>query len=371
MTSTIDFQVRRDDIAITRTVSLTGHSEAELKDGEVLLRLDRFAFTANNITYAVAGDMMSYWNFFPATDGWGRIPVWGFGDVIASKYAGLEKGTRYYGYFPMATHLIVRPERVSAQGFSDSSEHRKDLHAVYNQYTATSKDPIYASASENLQLLFRPLFTTAFLIDDFLDDNKYFGTDQVIISSASAKTAFGTACLLSARKSCQVIGLTSRANREFVKGLGCYDKVVTYDDIETLDSGAGVVFVDIAGNGSVRARIHHHFKDNLKYSCTVGASHWDQGADTGDLPGAKPNLFFAPAQGQKRNQDWGPAVFQERFMAAWINFTGFIADQISINQDNGIEAIEALYQTMLAGNVAPDHAHIACFDTQTSLARDS
>ncbi len=365
MTKTIDFQVRRDNIAVTRTVSLTGQSEADLTDGEVLLHLDRFAFTANNITYAVAGDMMSYWNFFPAADGWGRIPVWGFGDVIASRHGSIEVGARYYGYFPMSTHLTIKPDRVTDQGFSDGCDHRKDLHAVYNQYTATTNDPIYTSASEDLQLLFRPLFTTAFLIDDFLDDNAYFGADQVIVSSASAKTAFGTARLLSARKSCQVIGLTSQANKDFVTGLGCYDKVVTYEDVETLDTGAAAAFVDIAGNGSVRARLHHHFKGNLKYSCTVGASHWNQGADTGDLPGAKPMLFFAPAQGQKRNQDWGPAVFQERFMAAWIDFTGFIADQISIDHDIGTAAIETLYQAMLAGNVAPDHAHIAGFDIES------
>lgn len=150
MADSIDFQVQRDNIAITQLLPATELTEVEPGDGEILFHLDRFAFTANNITYAVAGDMMSYWKFFPATDGWGRIPVWGFGEVIASRHANIEVGARYYGYFPMSTHLAVKPNRVSDQGFSDGAEHRKDLHAIYNQYTATTNDPIYASASEEL-----------------------------------------------------------------------------------------------------------------------------------------------------------------------------------------------------------------------------
>ena len=54
--------------------------------GQVLVRIDRFAFTANNVTYGVAGDMLNYWSFFPAEEGWGRIPVWGFGDVVRSSH---------------------------------------------------------------------------------------------------------------------------------------------------------------------------------------------------------------------------------------------------------------------------------------------
>ena len=43
-----------------------------LADGQVRFGVDRFAFTANNISYALAGDMLGYWRFFPAPDGWGR-----------------------------------------------------------------------------------------------------------------------------------------------------------------------------------------------------------------------------------------------------------------------------------------------------------
>ena len=38
----------------------------DIQDGEVLLQVEKFSFTANNVTYGVAGDSIGYWNFFPA-----------------------------------------------------------------------------------------------------------------------------------------------------------------------------------------------------------------------------------------------------------------------------------------------------------------
>ena len=88
-----------------------------LKEGEILLRIDRFALTANNITYGVVGEKFGYWNFFPAGEGWGVIPVWGFAEVIGSRHAEVQQGERLYGYFPMATHLVMVPARVQAGTF--------------------------------------------------------------------------------------------------------------------------------------------------------------------------------------------------------------------------------------------------------------
>ena len=38
--------------------------------------------TANNVTYAVAGDSFKYWDFFPAPEGFGIVPMWGHARVI-------------------------------------------------------------------------------------------------------------------------------------------------------------------------------------------------------------------------------------------------------------------------------------------------
>ena len=68
----IDFQVHRDDFHDCRIVP--GASIEDLDEGQVLFKVDRFALTSNNISYAAAGDLLNYWGFFPGPDRWGRIP---------------------------------------------------------------------------------------------------------------------------------------------------------------------------------------------------------------------------------------------------------------------------------------------------------
>jgi hypothetical protein len=46
-----------------------------LPDDTLLVKIDRFALTANNITYAQLGDLLKYWQLFPAPDDFGNIPV--------------------------------------------------------------------------------------------------------------------------------------------------------------------------------------------------------------------------------------------------------------------------------------------------------
>ena len=186
----VQLQSRKGNPAETRAVSQTAPGDLEL--GEVLLRIDSFAFTANNVTYAMFGDTMKYWEFFPTGEAdWGMIPVWGFATVAASTVGGLATGERFYGYFPMASYVIVQPDRVTPGGFVDAAEHRVALPAVYNQYSRSSTDPGYNAKMEGQQMILRPLFFTSFLIDDFLDDNQFFGAERVVLSSASSKTAYG------------------------------------------------------------------------------------------------------------------------------------------------------------------------------------
>ena len=100
---TLCLEQRRDQLARTRIVSAPPKPLAE---GEVRLRVDRFALTANNITYGVIGEMLGYWNFFPAAEqGWGRIPAMGWADLVESAHPAIEAGGRYYGWYPMARYV--------------------------------------------------------------------------------------------------------------------------------------------------------------------------------------------------------------------------------------------------------------------------
>lgn len=356
----MDFIVNRKDFGKCKFVYQNEAADPSLESGEVLLTVAKFAFTANNITYAVAGDMLSYWNFFPAEDGWGRIPVWGIAVVSKSKHDEVSEGERYFGYLPMSNALKVIPKKVNANGFVDGSEHRQALPPTYNQYSRMTLELGYEEKFDDYVMLFRPLFMTSFLIDDFIADNDFFGARSIVLSSASSKTAFGTAFLLSQRSDskCEVIGLTSPGNREFVEGLGCYDKVVTYDDIESLSNDVPTTFVDMAGNAKVIASVHNHFTEQLKYSCLVGITHWKQNAPTSGLPGATPTFFFAPDLIQKRSKDWGAGGLQDRFGKAWDAFMKPVADWIEIVHGEGKEAVEKIYHDTLEGHAKPNQGHI-------------
>ena len=356
----IDFLVERGNLRHCKFVRAPAPDDVRLRAGEVLLEIAKFAFTANNVTYAVAGDMMSYWNFFPAEAGWGRVPVWGFGDVVRSRHDEVAEGERVFGYFPMSTHLVVEPIRCNRGGFVDGASRRQALPAVYNQYSRVATDPSYAAEHEDQQLLFRPLFMTAFLLEDLIADNDAFGARAVVLSSASSKTAFGLAFLLRQKRDarCEVIGLTSPGNVAFVSGLGCYDRVVTYDRIDSLPRERAVVFVDMAGNGEVVSALHHHYRDNVKYSCIVGLTHWEHRTAAADLPGAQPTFFFAPTQLQKRTQEWGAEGFQERYAVAWRGFLDFAKRHLHVESGRGPAAVERVYLETLEGRTRPDVGHI-------------
>ncbi|MBK9606762.1 MAG: DUF2855 family protein [Betaproteobacteria bacterium] len=338
----------------------------ELADGQVLFAIDSFAFTSNNVTYAAFGDAMQYWQFFPVDDpAQGQIPVWGFADVAESRCPGIAPGERFYGYFPMATHLVVSPIRVAPSGFFDGAAHRQGLHAVYNQYTRCSTDPAYEHRFEAEQMLLKPLFITSFLLDDFVADNDFFGARSVLLSSASSKTAYGTAFMLAQRPGIEVIGLTSEANLAFVEGLGCYSRVVSYAALESIAQAVPRVYVDMSGNADVRGRVHRHFGDALKYSCAVGGTHWEAMQARMELPGPKPTLFFAPAQIKKRVADWGGAEFQQKTAAAWRAFIARVTDPaqpwLTVERGRGPEAISRTVHAMLDGKVAPQDGHILSF----------
>ena len=356
----VDFIVGRDNLKDSQFVASPLNDLETVPHGSVLMAVDKFALTANNITYGVAGDSMGYWQFFPAADGWGRIPVWGFADVVASTADGIEVGERVYGYLPMSTHLLVEPVALREGTFVDGAAHRSSLPAVYNQYLRVAADPGYAPQFEDEQMLFRPLYMTSWLLDDFLDVNGFFDATSIILTSASSKTSLGLAFLLHANRGdrCKVVGLTSRANKAFVEGLGCYDAAVTYDAIDTLDGGEASVIVDMAGNGEVLSAVHHHFGDRLKHSCLVGMTHWEARQGARDLPGPTPELFFAPSHIEQRNKDWGPGGMQERFAGAWQQFLAVAGDWIDVVHGEGADTLQKTYDEFLAGTARPDKGYI-------------
>ena len=103
-------------------------------------------------------------------------------------------------------------------------------------------------------------------------------------------------CLLHGRDGIKVVGLTSASNVPFVKSLGCYHEVVTYDAVTSMPADSPVAYVDMAGNSALRENLHRHFGDRMKYSGRVGLTHRSTSPDEPELPGAKPERFVHAQQ---------------------------------------------------------------------------
>lgn len=354
--SAFDFHVNRSDFHQHRVVEKQVPKENDIDDGQILIKVDQFAFTANNITYAAVGEVVGYWNFFPVSDEWGIIPVWGFGNVVASKHESVKVGERYYGYYPMGSHLVLTPVNVKNGHFTDGARHRAALPPIYNNYIDTASDPGYSPKGEAIQSLFRPLFTTSFLLADFLEDSNFFDARQVLLTSASSKTAIGLAFLLAQNqknRDVQIIGLTSPGNVEFVNELGYYDRVLTYDDVsDKVSAEDDAVIVDFSGNADLQETLQKLFGDMLKYNCLVGMVDWTQRGGP-DSAANKGKFFFAPSQYVKRNKEWGPAVLQQKLGAAWMAFTTQTGSWLDVQVAEGVEGLKALYLPMLDGKIDP------------------
>ena len=361
----MDLEVDRRHLG---TVRLVDQPQRDLQPGQVRLRVRTFALTSNNITYAVFGDAMRYWDFFPAAPAdddtlWGRVPVWGFADVVESTVDELTVGARVYGYLPMSHELVVQPGRFDERGFTDMAEHRAAMAGAYNRYVFTEEDPIYDADREPHQMVLYPLFFTSFMIDDVLDDaGRLPGT--VIISSASAKTSTGAAYLLSQREGVHVVGLTSSRNVEFVQSLGCYHQVLAYDALHDLPPGPAT-YVDVAGDSAVTRVVHTHYGDALTASVIVGGTHWDGPAPVADaLPGPTPEFFFAPSQIAKRTREWGRDGLEARTVDAWVAYRDWVDGWLQFHRSHGPAAVQHTYLELLAGNVEPTVGHVCTMEAE-------
>ena len=354
------FQTLKSDLTKSRIIN---EDLPIISDGEILLKIESFAFTANNVTYGVAGVTIGYWKFFPAAqnsdDRWGCIPMWGFAEIVESKNQNLDVGERLFGYFPAADSLVLSPVKISDQSFSDGKEHRKELPPVYNNYLRLNGESNYDPSMDPIRALLFPLHITAFCLCDSLEEDQYLGASQILIVSASSKTAIGLAQgLADSKSSPKVVGLTSVTNSKFVEDLGCYDEVISYDQLDKIDYSQGAVIVDMAGNREILGTLHGKLEGNMLKCLTVGMTHWDNETTAEDALGQamlreRTEFFFAPAHIQKRIGEWGHEGYAQKtnaFMSARALQSN---DWMQIKKIIGLEDFTTTYKEVVAGQIKP------------------
>ncbi len=335
-----------------------------LAEHGVRLAVQSFAVTANNVTYAVAGDMLGYWNFFPAPQGKGVVPMWGHAVVVESCHPDILVGERVYGYMPMGTHLDVLPDRIRVGQFVDATAHRQPMAAIYNTYSRLAADPEHDPAREAERMIFGPLFKTGFLLESMFRRQGWHGAGTVIMTSASSKTALAMASVArDGSPAIRRIGLTSTPNLTFVRESGLYDEVLDYGEIASLAPVASVS-VDFAGNGSIRREIHTVLGDYLAYSCLVGVTHVDarDAATDAPLPGPKPVFFFAPDEAAAAINAAGPKAFADAVAERWHAFLSEVAGVVQVDRNNGLESAMQAFVATVKGQTNPSRGIVIELD---------
>ena len=365
----MELQVQKHQLTDFRLVD---SPEKALLPGEVRLAVDQFAFTANNITYGAAGDMLGYWQFFPVPEpaeehDWGIIPVWGFADVIESQCEALPVGERIYGYFPPANSVVMLPQNVKPGSFIDGIAHRQSLPPLYNRYTRVSAEPNYDRRNDVPRMLLAPLHLTSYCIWDHIKQQHWFNAEQVVIISASSKTSLGVAVALRHDSNApRVIGLTSTANDQFVRGTNLYDEVINYDDISTALAQNTAVIIDMAGNANVRRALQIRLGERLQHYISVGLTHWDEqpnenerSENTDQIPAIKSQeMFFAPTYILERTKTLAPGEFDRasgEFLSAAATAT---FGWMQVEALDGIEALANVYPEFVAGTISPSRGYV-------------
>lgn len=331
MPSRVDLEVERSEPGRARVIE---RPLAPPGEGEVLLRVERFGASTNNVTYALLGETLRYWDFFPASeDCWGRVPAWGYAQVVAgSGVDGLAIGERLYGYVPMSSHLHLTPGPVRGSYVRDASPHRLGLPPAYNAYQVVGGG---SEREEDVTLLLRPLFTLAWLLaDDLVSTEPSSG--PVVITSASSKTALALAYLLRAY-GVPTVGVTSPAKVDFVAGSGLFDHAAAYGEVTA--PGSDAVLVDIAGV----PRLRRSFQRSVLVGMTHGDAKAMEASETDSV------VFSAVDRIAARSREWGGRELQQKMDASWTDFLEHATDWIHIRRASGAAAALEVWGSVVAG----------------------
>ncbi len=363
MSNISSIKINRSDISNTQIFDYPKPTIDEMTDGTVLLKLDIFSLSSNNITYAVTGNSLKYWDFFPVDAGHSQLPVWGFGEVVASKHPKFALGDRYYGYYAMSSHILVQPSKVNAYGFVDANPARKCNNPVYDHYSNVKTDVGYQHENEAMLSLFKPLFITSYLLNDFLQENEAYGAEQILITSASSKTAYGLAAILHERKQAgdfkgHIVALTSSGNVDFVDALEIYDEIISYSELDKLDTSKRTTIIDFTGNQKMLKKIAAALGDSHAYTSLIGAVQNDRLEDDDDAT-KHGQFFFAPIQAQKCTQRFGPEEFTKMYSSALVTFIERAKHWIELETLEGAEQVEEKYIDLLKNSPPPEKGYVA------------
>lgn len=214
----------------------------------------------------------------------------------------------------------------------------------------------------------RPLFWTSYWFEDYLNEHSYRGAKNILISSASSKTAFTLAYNIGLRKKrsggtldVNVVGLTSTSNAVFTRGLNLYDRVLTYDHLPTASSTSGSwIYVDLSGNNSLNAKFERQLAPIL--TVVLGMTNPDE-QNAKNLKGRSHNtanqeMFFMPEWLAIRAKQLTIPQITTMQAAAWKGLMENCSPWVSIDKSCGGKAVLEAYRKTLQGSIGPEKGQV-------------
>ena len=294
------------------------------------LRVCLFAVTANNVTCALWRQAQASGTCFrSAGPTWGCIPGWGFGEVVESRCDRITVGEqRLFGFLPMGSYLVCGPARFRRRAF-DATPERADAAPILHYFLRRGQSQQAEPMDDRLFALLYPLFGVGYLLADYVATGGATGSGPLLITAASSKTAACAAfCLRRALPAADLWGLTSPSHLDFVKSLGCYDRVMAYGQASVGLRREEVTLIDVAGDARLRDALHQHYGDRLRRSISVGRAHWAEFKPRTRACRGLDQKFWAPHYGSVRVSSAPGGLSSEQYNAglyrAWRDFVSAV-----------------------------------------------
>ncbi|KAJ3337510.1 Acyl-CoA wax alcohol acyltransferase 2 [Gonapodya sp. JEL0774] len=286
-----------------------------LKQGEILVRIDKFGVTSNNVSYLATGRSLRYFDFFPVEGdkqkALGKMPVWGFATV---------------------THSLSPLVETSPSAFTVRRDDLPEDRLVYLTYSRVSKRDLPTPTTQELEdqgMLLRGLWSTGYLLADYVLGKNNFSsptgppTKTVVIISASSKTAYS---------------LETASTQSSPKDLPIRE--------------GGCVVVDMAGDDSVTKAIYDRYGlSGVRQTVRVGASHWSSPVPSvASFRPPNSHFFFAPGWSGERVKELGGAEFARRQRDMWDRTMRVCGAWIKVEKGFGPERSKEIVERVLAGD---------------------
>lgn len=256
----------------------------------------------------------------------------------------------------------------------------------YRQLTFTDTDALYRADREDEMMLCKseaqlhtypfltkyrldqPLFWTSYWMEDNLHETGYRGLQNILISSASSKTAFIVAYRIHLRRksskgafNAKIVGLTSASNVEFTRKLGFYDEVYSYDQVAQVKSSGAAeewLYIDVSGNQSLNADIAKSVAPKLTVS--LGMTSVEGGDATNIAKGdtSEWESFFMPEWLAVRLKQVGAKGLKEMQKVAWAQLMDDCRSWVQIDTYRGERDVLAAYLKTVKGGVSPDRGQM-------------